>query len=413
MIIELVGLPGSGKTTIAEAMKACGAVLVPAPSRSQLVTNAVLFWLQRPALAVWIFWLIATRVPSSVRYELLANGYVGYAARYRMAQIISRAGKVVVLDQGFFQLLISLGELPSALLDILPKPDVLAVVEADATVRENRMSSRGWAPRSELGYKERLIWQGNAEASLYGALPLIEKSVRAYRYDGTQAPREGAPALMEFSAGLIQTHMRSSFARQLLKTSIALFSYAVAKLARISRRTPQVAVLMYHSIDCSGWKLAVSPEAFERQMKYLARKGWAVPLDDVVSYANGEKKLPAHAVAITFDDGYCDLLTTVLPILERYRIPATVFVPSDMSVQTGPDGRLRLSEEELRTLAQSPLITVGSHAQTHRKFTELTPEEMKKESEDSAEKLASILGKRPRFFAYPFGARSAEAERAV
>ena len=106
-------------------------------------------------------------------------------------------------------------------------------------------------------------------------------------------------------------------------------------------------------------------------------------------------------------------LTTVLPILERYHVPATVFIPSDLSVRTDQGGRARLTEEELRTLAQSPLITIGSHAKSHRKFTELSPEEMKDEAKESAEELMRISGKHPRFFAYPFGARSTEVERAV
>lgn len=209
--------------------------------------------------------------------------------------------------------------------------------------------------------------------------------------------------------------MRSSVPamRKALKLGTASIAWCVAQVASIFRRTPQVVVLMYHAIDNSGWKLSVTPETFERQMKYLARKGWAVPLADVVLYAKGEKKLSAHTVAITFDDGYRDLLTTVLPILERHHIPATVFIPSDLAVQTDPEDRARLNEAELKTLAQSPFITIGSHAKTHRKFTELSPEETRSEAQESVEGLARISGKRPHFFAYPFGARRADAERAV
>lgn len=201
--------------------------------------------------------------------------------------------------------------------------------------------------------------------------------------------------------------------RKALKLGTASIAWCIAQVARIFRPAPQVVVLMYHTIDRSGWKLSVTPETFERQMKYLGRNGRAVPLADVVAYVKGEKKLPAHAVAVTFDDGYRDALTTALPILERYRIPATVFIPSDLSVRTSPGDRPRLTEEELRTLAQSPLVTIGSHAKTHRKFTELTSEEMQNEARESADTLESIVGKRPSFFAYPFGARSSIAETTV
>lgn len=413
MLIELFGLPGSGKTTLAETMRARGAILVPTPSRASLARDASLFWFSHPLLALRLLTTILQRAPHSVRYALFINGFVGYAARSRRARALSRAGAIAVLDQGFFQLLISLDELPPALLKLFPRPDLLVAVTANVSVREERMALRGWAPREELGHEVRLAWQQNAEATSYEALPSIEKLVRVYHYDGTQNPAMGATMLMASAAKQPLTIMRTSSVRNLLKTTVAIVSFIIAQFIRIFQREPQVVVLMYHAIDCSGWKLAVSPEIFERQMRYLARKGWAVPLTDVVAYAKGGKKLPAHAVAVTFDDGYRDVLVTALPILEWYRISATVFVPSDMSARTSPDSRPRLTEEELRTLAESPLITIGSHAETHRKLTELSPEEMKSEANESADMLERISGKRPRFFAYPFGARSSDAERAA
>lgn len=413
MIIELFGLSGSGKTTLAEAMKANGAVLIPMPSRALLVLEACLFWFLHPLLALKLPVLITMRAPRVIWYALFMNGYLGYAARYRRAKALSRAGATTVLDQGFFQLLISLGKLPPTLLKLFPKPDLLAIVEADVSMREKRMKLRGWVPREELGIENRLAWQLNAETTLRDTLPSLEKLVRVYRYDGTQDPQEGSTVLMALAAKQSRTTAQISSMRNLLKTVLALASFLVAQVVRIFQSTPQVVVLMYHAIDCSGWKLSVTPEKFERQISYLARKGLVVQLADVVSYVKGGKKLPVHAAAITFDDGYRDLLTTVLPILERYNVSATVFISSDLSIRTDPTGTPRLTEEELRTLARSPLITIGSHAKTHTKFVELSSEGMYREAKESADTLERISGKRPIFFAYPFGAHSADAERAV
>ena len=410
MIIELFGLPGSGKTALAEAMGAHGATLVPLPSRAWLICDAGLFWFAHPLLAAKLFAHIMREASRGMRYELFVNGYAGYAARYRRARSLSRAGAVVVLDQGFFQLAISLQGLPPAILELFPKPDVLVAVIADAAVREARMAARGWAPRAEFGPEERLSWQGRAEATFDELVPRLEKMMLVYRYDGTHDPRTGAAELMA-SAG--RRAVPTTLVRVLLKSATAAVAWCFAQVGRIFRPAPQVVVLMYHTIDRSGWKLAVPPETFARQMNYLARNTTVVPLSDVVLYAKKEKMLPSSAVAVTFDDGYEDVLTEALPILERHHIPATVFIPSDLSVRTDPDGRPRLDEEGVRSLDRSPLITIGSHAMTHRKFTELSPEDMKREAEGSAEALARVTGERPRFFAYPFGARPPEAERAV
>ena len=66
-------------------------------------------------------------------------------------------------------------------------------------------------------------------------------------------------------------------------------------------------------------------ETFERQMAFLARHFAVLPLPEAVQQLQ-KGSLPRRTVCITFDDGYADNLTVALPILERYRLPATVFV---------------------------------------------------------------------------------------
>ena len=410
MIIELIGLPGAGKTTLAQTLKQEGAMIVETPSRGRVALDIVLFSLVHPITTARLKWFIYRRAPLDMWYSLLMNGFVVCAARYRRAQTLSRAGKVAVLDQGFFQLLVSLGAISSSLLRALPRPDALVIVSAPSVLREERMQARGRTPRAGYGIDERVAWENRAAHALESALPELASLMRVEHIDGSKDMRQDAVSLMN---RMTPTIYRTRPLRNSLKLLGAFTAYGMRTIARIGARESEVVVLMYHAVDTSGWRLAVTPEAFERQMKYLVRKRWTMSLADVVAYAKGEKKLPMRAVAITFDDGYRDVLTTVLPILERYHIPATVFVPSDISARTSSDERPRLSEGELRTLAQSPLITIDSHAQTHRKFTELALEEMKNEAQGSADVLARIVGKRPNFFAYPFGARSAEAERAV
>ncbi|SEA83545.1 Polysaccharide deacetylase [Oribacterium sp. KHPX15] len=88
--------------------------------------------------------------------------------------------------------------------------------------------------------------------------------------------------------------------------------------------TNNITVFCYHrvtNIPLDTWKLAVSPELFEEQIRYI-KTHYKVIRSEEDFKADGEGRL----AVITFDDGYSDSYTEALPILEKYQIPATVFV---------------------------------------------------------------------------------------
>jgi Polysaccharide deacetylase len=65
---------------------------------------------------------------------------------------------------------------------------------------------------------------------------------------------------------------------------------------------------------------------FAQQMKVLARTANVLPLERALARLGAGEKLPARAVALTFDDGYRDNLTLAVPVLERLGLPATFFL---------------------------------------------------------------------------------------
>ena len=89
-------------------------------------------------------------------------------------------------------------------------------------------------------------------------------------------------------------------------------------------------ILMYHRVanqDVDPWAMCVSPEHLGEQLEVLQKETHPVSLGQLVqSHRNG--KIPDRAVAVTFDDGYADNLHSAKPLLDRYGIPATVFVVS-------------------------------------------------------------------------------------
>ncbi|HMJ93232.1 MAG TPA: polysaccharide deacetylase family protein [Allosphingosinicella sp.] len=103
-------------------------------------------------------------------------------------------------------------------------------------------------------------------------------------------------------------------------------------LAAVARRATagRLRILCYHGLwvtpghqfgDC----LFISPEQFEARMARVARSGLPVlPLGEAVERL-GADSLPDGALVITIDDAWVSTFTHMLPVLERYRLPATLY----------------------------------------------------------------------------------------
>ena len=103
-------------------------------------------------------------------------------------------------------------------------------------------------------------------------------------------------------------------------------------------------------------------------------------------------------VAVTFDDGLLDVFTLAYPILKSRNIPFTVFIATDL---IGQDGYI--SQDQLKTLANDPLVTVGSHGVTHEVLTALDHSKACDEIASSKTILEDWIGKEIRLFAYSHG----------
>jgi peptidoglycan/xylan/chitin deacetylase (PgdA/CDA1 family) len=92
-------------------------------------------------------------------------------------------------------------------------------------------------------------------------------------------------------------------------------------------REPKFAIICHHRIGNGGvpYYSSFSPEAFEKQIRFLRRNYRIVSMDELCRGLD-ERDSGAQAVAITFDDGYRDIYTQAFPILQQYKIPAMVYL---------------------------------------------------------------------------------------
>jgi peptidoglycan/xylan/chitin deacetylase (PgdA/CDA1 family) len=98
-------------------------------------------------------------------------------------------------------------------------------------------------------------------------------------------------------------------------------------------------VLGWHNIDPTPAypdTAGVGRRGFARQIGILSRVANVISLSEAASRMEHGEPLPARAVALTIDDGYQDSLDAAVPILARYRLPATFFlVPGFLSGELG------------------------------------------------------------------------------
>jgi peptidoglycan/xylan/chitin deacetylase (PgdA/CDA1 family) len=138
-------------------------------------------------------------------------------------------------------------------------------------------------------------------------------------------------------------------------------------------------------------------------MRYLQETGARLlTLDQIADALDGRAQWPEAGVAVTFDDGFADTFSNALPVLTRYRIPATMFAVSDliggsntwMSARGFPQRKL-MSRSDLGTMSTAG-FGIGSHTRTHPRLPELDAEGKRREIRDSKARLEDMIGGRRR-----------------
>lgn len=108
------------------------------------------------------------------------------------------------------------------------------------------------------------------------------------------------------------------------------FAWTMAKLSDSSGGI----ILMYHSVPSSqegSWidiRWCIEMNKFEEQMAFLAKHRHVISLKYLIDMIDKGIKVPSLTVAITFDDAYKNVLDIAAPILKKYDLPATLFVPT-------------------------------------------------------------------------------------
>jgi peptidoglycan/xylan/chitin deacetylase (PgdA/CDA1 family) len=211
--------------------------------------------------------------------------------------------------------------------------------------------------------------------------------------------------------------------KRVIKSGAGLAAVAAAPLVR--QTAGAGCIFAYHRVTnlnfvdprVDDWNVA--PAMLDRQIAAIKQCADIVPLNDLMSRCQANPASRRPTVALTFDDGYANFFTQVLPILKRHGVPATVFVVTSLIGSTEPppfdawsvknrattdaDAWRLLTWDELDRCLDSGLVKVGGHSHRHRKAISCTPAQLVEEAQTSRTILGARLGDTPAY-SYPYGA---------
>jgi len=91
---------------------------------------------------------------------------------------------------------------------------------------------------------------------------------------------------------------------------------------------PRGVILMYHRVaelSTDPWALSVTPQHFGEHLDVIRKRTSPLKVGDLGRAVERGEVLPS-SVAVTFDDGYSDNFYNARPLLQRFDVPATIFL---------------------------------------------------------------------------------------
>lgn len=211
-----------------------------------------------------------------------------------------------------------------------------------------------------------------------------------------------------------------------------------------------------HQYDQEGSVLSIaghSPtgKTFSRLIAWLIHEGFSfISTDELLAMSEGKIKWRKRIVWLTFDDGWLNFRSDILPTLEKYKIPATIFIAPMESLrgqiwtnsimpyvaQTKIDNfykledtdrygkideilacnenrRTLMNKDEIVSLSRHSLVTIENHTLTHLSCSHHSVETVIRNVDQAQCILREWVERVPRMLCYPFGHVTVEIDNAV
>ncbi len=165
-------------------------------------------------------------------------------------------------------------------------------------------------------------------------------------------------------------------------------------------------VLVFHKLtdSVSFGSTNYSPKRMCKLLTSLTDNGYQfVSVSELMSNNDSGK------IAITFDDGYAHLAAALPPLIDRFKIRPTIFVPTSYVGKSNSwdyssffKSEPHLSRQQIEYLSEIG-VDFGSHGHRHLELSSLSNIDLQTELEQSKMQLEEIINKPVDTMSFPFG----------
>lgn len=227
-------------------------------------------------------------------------------------------------------------------------------------------------------------------------------------------------------SGSLQAQVRARYCLAWVAAEVL----AVYQSARMKKAVPNfLPVLMYHKIPdtplATKHRTFVTKDNFAKHLAFFeSRRFTPITLADYLQFASGQRPLaefPRRPLVLTFDDGYADNYTNLLPLMRQHGYRGVLYLLGDFSVRhnqwdlvadpTEPWADL-MDEVQKRAFVAAGW-EIGAHTQSHPRLTTLPLPAATAEIQRSKTSLETVLQTEVVSFAYPYGDLNEDLKAAV
>lgn len=160
--------------------------------------------------------------------------------------------------------------------------------------------------------------------------------------------------------------------------------------------------LIYHSVHrvkklTTSRIESINYKKFEEQCFFIHKNYFPKIKNVYDNFANSD------SISITFDDGKKEIISDILPVIAKYKIPIVVFISPDL---VGAKSYLDLND--IKILNKSGLVKFGAHGFRHIAYKEIPTSEFINDINQLKEWFYKIFGFECRLYSHPYGSYSQE-----